>query len=82
MSKPIKVWYECKCGQEFEVNVTPVTPAQTYGPPENCYPEEGGEIEPEECEHCGCKVDSATCHEKSGDAHDQEMLDRNDRYND
>lgn len=25
--------------------MTPVIPAQTYGPAENCYPQEGGEVE-------------------------------------
>lgn len=33
----------------FDVNIeysmTPIIPAQTYGPPEHCYPAEGGEIE-------------------------------------
>lgn len=35
--------------EEIEINVeftaTPFVPAQTYGPAENCYPAEGGEIE-------------------------------------
>lgn len=33
-----------------EVNLIPYVPARTYGPPENCYPEEGGEIEIETLE--------------------------------
>jgi hypothetical protein len=38
-------------GQEQELdllvtaNVTPVRPARISGPPENCYPAEGGEVE-------------------------------------
>lgn len=30
---------------EVEYDATPYVPAQTYGPPENCHPEEGGEID-------------------------------------
>ena len=49
----MKINYECPdCGWVTPVDFTPVTPAQTYGPPERCYPEEGGEMEPGECERC------------------------------
>jgi len=30
---------------KVRVHVTPLIPAKTDGPPENCYPAEGGEIE-------------------------------------
>ncbi len=53
MSRPIKVWYQCEgCGTEFEVSVEPIIPGNVCGPPESCYPEEGGEIDPEECLAC------------------------------
>jgi hypothetical protein len=56
--------YRCQheeCEHEFELSVgyTPIIPAQTYGPPENCYPEEGGGFEatPDECPKCGHTID-------------------------
>lgn len=68
MSRQVKVWYTCKtCEHEQEVKVYPVIPAQTYGPPESCSPEEGGEIEPEQCEKCETPIDAADCHEKTAD---------------
>lgn len=54
--------YNCKCcDAEFEVEVeaTPYVPAQIYGPPESCYPAEGGEIELTDtgaCPTCGEEV--------------------------
>ena len=61
MSRPrgdITVRYECPaCSAVFSVTATPVIPAQIYGPPENCHPEEGGEIEPDECNTCGLGID-------------------------
>jgi ribosomal protein L37AE/L43A len=60
-------WACPKCETETEVTVYPVISAQTYGPPENCYPEEGGEIEPEECPNCGAEIDSGAAHEQARD---------------
>jgi ribosomal protein L37AE/L43A len=70
-------WTCPKCEAETEVTVYPVIPAQTYGPPENCYPEEGGEIEPEECEKCGAEIDNGAAHAQAGD---KIRIDQEDRY--
>ena len=58
--KPISLFYTCKnedCAKEFTLLCHPYVPAKIYGPPENCHPEEGGEIEPEECPFCGQEID-------------------------
>lgn len=81
MSSPIKIWYDCpKCEHEHEVNVWPVIPAQTYGPPESCSPEEGGEFEPTICDKCGAAFDADAVNEKASDKaeSDQELYDRTD----
>ena len=57
----MKLSYLCKndlCQQEIILDVYPGDPGRTYGPPEKCYPPEPATFEPEECEHCGTKVDS------------------------
>ena len=66
--KPIKITYTCQsedCEHKFEVNVSPIIPAKIYGPPETCYPAEGGEIEPENCPNCNkevdCDLDTGVC---------------------
>lgn len=57
--------YTCKkegCEHKFELDIyyTPIIPAQVSGPPENCYPEEGGDFELEgltECPKCNTPVE-------------------------
>lgn len=48
--------HHCPCGAETEVTVYPVVRGRYFGPPEQCYPDEGGFIEPDECEDCGRKI--------------------------
>lgn len=50
---------ECKYEILLEIDYTPYISAQVSGPPESCYPEEGGEfqiIKNECCPKCGTKV--------------------------
>ncbi len=54
--------HNCKnCDFQFEIEVdcTPSVPAQVSGPPESCYPAEGGEIEitdNDACPQCNTEV--------------------------
>lgn len=51
----MKIDYTCpNCEKDQEIEVIFSIPAQTYGPPENCYPAEGGYIDPDSC-NCGLK---------------------------
>ena len=60
--------YTCShCGQDFDIAVSPIIPAQTYGDPDKCHPAEGGECDPDECPECGEKVDESKCHEAASE---------------
>lgn len=64
----MKLFYTCpKCQEETEIDVAPMIPAKTWGPPENCHPAEGGEIDPDECPKCGVKWDEETIWTKAED---------------
>lgn len=58
------ITYHCPdCGSDTEVTVYPVVRGRYYGPPEDCYPDEGGFIEPDECDSCGRKIPNAEMQE-------------------
>jgi hypothetical protein len=67
MSHPTKFFYTCpKCDNEQEVGVILGEAAQTYGPPENCYPGSPHEVDSGgACEKCGCEFDEGTLCEKA-----------------
>lgn len=76
------IFYTCKkCHVEFEVSVTPDVPGNISGPPENCYPDEPGEIEPDKCE-CGEKIDEGECQEKAFAKHRDDVDYDTDRKGD
>lgn len=58
-------WTCPKCEKMTEVTVWPLVPAKISGPPENCYPEEGGEHEPTECEHCETEIPNDAVYEQA-----------------
>lgn len=45
-----------KCESEIEVEVEPYVPSRTYGDPNDCYPAEGGTVEPDNCPWCDNKL--------------------------
>ena len=57
MKPPYNTTWLCpKCERETEVEFYPEVPAKTFGPPEDCYPGDPAEIEPDEC-YCGHEID-------------------------
>ena len=60
MNTPTTVQWLCQCGRETAVRVWPIVPARVNGDPERCHPEEGGDIEPDECE-CGKPICGGAC---------------------
>lgn len=61
-------WLCPECGNATSVKVWPIVPAKLFGPPEDCFPEEGGEIDPQACEHCGHSIDVGAALEQASDA--------------
>lgn len=50
--------YECPhCETVTEVTCTGAVSAQTYGPPEQCYPAECAEVDPDACPKCHHEFD-------------------------
>ena len=56
------------CSAEFDVEVEQYIPARTYGRPEDCYPAEGGTVEPEHCPECAAKLDTGLIYEEWSEA--------------
>ncbi len=57
MRQPIRITWTCpQCEDDTSVLVHPFIPAKLSGPPESCYEAEGGEIEPDCCEHCSASI--------------------------
>jgi len=84
------VQWLCQCGRETAVRVWPIVPARVNGDPERGHPEEGGDIEPDECE-CGKPICGGACLELASEqewdalvAHAEEVADqlRDDRRRD
>lgn len=76
--------YRCRnCDHEFEIEfeLTPLIPAMTYGPPENCSPEEGGDftlISPEECPECKTPVNQDIANQEAIDKQEDSAFDYED----
>lgn len=63
-----RIDYVCPdCEHEFEVDVTFPIPAKTNCRVEDSYPEEPGEVDPQECPECGKEVDKQSAIEDAGD---------------
>lgn len=63
------------CDKEIEVEIEPYIPARTYGLPEDCYPAEGGTIEPEHCPLCDDKLDTGLVYKEWADARRDDISD-------
>ena len=56
------------CEREIEIEVEPYIPAQTYGDPNDCYPAEGGWIEPSKCPYCDDRLSQNEIYKEWEDA--------------
>ena len=56
--KQTKITIKCqKCGFYLNAYLFPGCDAHTYGTPEQCYPEEPDEVDPDKCPECGMSID-------------------------
>ena len=77
--KSISIEYICLfCASSHTVKVTAAVPAQTYGPPENCYPAEPAEFEPDACDYCHRDFDEELILELASNEYDNELQARTD----
>ena len=54
-AKSVECEYTCEneeCQRDIWLGVTFGVPAQVWGPPERCHPEEGPEVSMDRCPHC------------------------------
>lgn len=66
--KPTEITWTCPhCERDTPVTAHPYVPARVWGRPEDCHPAEGGDIEPDLCEHCGRPIDVGACIELACD---------------
>lgn len=64
--KPTLIHWQCpRCDAFTEVCVYPIIPAKISGAPEDCYPTEGGDLDPGACQHCGAEIDPANAWEQA-----------------
>lgn len=71
--------YSCpECGKKTQVTCIPEQAGRYYGPPEECYPSEPAEIDPDECEHCGLEFDIDTVLEEAPRRDEYEPEDRDE----
>lgn len=68
-NRPTLITWSCpSCGEDTDINVWPFVPAKVSGPPEHCYPAEGGEIDPGNCSNCDAPIDVGAAMELASDA--------------
>jgi hypothetical protein len=66
------------CNHEFKVEIEPYIPARTHGLPEDCYPAEGGTVEPNYCPHCDAKLPADKIYKEWEDARRDHISDYRD----
>ena len=81
MSKIIIEYCCLVCSHEFNITVHSAIPAQTYGPPEHCYPAEPAEIDPCYCPRCDYELEIDPILEAASDARADQLAEAADYKN-